>query len=319
MKVPAAVRRLLLPAIVIAVILTAITGVRAADYPTKPITFIIPAAPGGAYDISARLLIPALQKALGVTILPQNFNAGPVAPTQLYKARPDGYTIGIVAMPGTLLLQLMGSTDFDIDKYTWLGRVAHETYGLAVAANSPVTSIAGLKTLGRPVSFTSAGPGSTAYAATQLAMRRLGLNGKIITGYPSAPEYILGVIRGDGDAVITNLTALSPYITSHQVKLLLSFDDGNAVPGVPNSRAVHQTDLAKISLDTLVGAPPGLPPDIRKRLSDAIAAAIRDPDTQERAKTASANLAPGNAAQAAAVVATQHAFFVKNAELIGKP
>ncbi len=254
-----------------------------------------------------------------MTILPQNFNAGPVAPTQLYKARPDGYTIGIVAMPGTLLLQLMGSTDFDIDKYTWLGRVAHETYALAVPANSPVTSIAGLKTLGHPVSFTSAGPGSTAYAATQLAMRRLGLNGKIITGYPSAPEYILGVIRGDGDAVITNLTALTPYITSHQVKLLLSFDDGNAVPGVPNSRAVHQTDLAKISLDTLVGAPPGLPPDIRKRLSDAIAAAIRDPDTQERAKTASANLAPGNAAQAAAVVATQHAFFVKNAELIGKP
>jgi putative tricarboxylic transport membrane protein len=312
MTVPAAAKRLLLPAIVIAGMLFGITGVRAADYPTKPITFIIPAAPGGAYDISARLLIPALQKALGVTILPQNFNAGPVAPTQLYKARPDGYTIGIVAMPGTLLLQLMGSTEFDIDKYTWLGRVAHETYALAVAANSPVNSVAGLKSLGHPVSFTSAGPGSTAYAATQLAMRRLGLNGKIITGYPSAPEYILGVIRGDGDAVITNLTALTPYVTSHQVKLLMTFDDAGA-------RAAHAPDLAKISLDTLVGAPPGLPPEIRKRLSDAIAAAVRDPDTQARAKTASADLAPGNAAQAAAVVATQHAFFSKNAELIGKP
>jgi len=312
MKVPSGVKRLLLTAIVIAGMLAGIAGVRAADYPTKPITFIIPAAPGGAYDISARLLIPALQKALGVTILPQNFNAGPVAPTQLYKARPDGYTIGIVAMPGTLLLQLMGSTDFDIDKYTWLGRVAHETYALAVAANSPINSIAALKALGRPVSFTSAGPGSTAYAATQLAMRRLGLNGKIITGYPSAPEYILGVIRGDGDAVVTNLTALTPYVTSHQVKLLLSFDDVHA-------RAAHAPDLAKISLDTLVAAPPGLPPEIRKRLSDAIAAALRDPDTQARAKTASADLAPGNAAQAADVVATQHAFFSKNAELIGKP
>jgi putative tricarboxylic transport membrane protein len=319
MKVPSAVKRLLLSAIVIAGILVGITGVRAADYPTKPITFIIPAAPGGAYDIDARLLIPALQQALGVTILPQNFNAGPVAPTQLYKARPDGYTIGIVPMPGTLLLQLMGSADFDVDKYTWLSHVAHETYALAVAANSPINSIAALKALGHPVSFTSAGPGSTAFAATQLAMHQLGVNGKIITGYPSAPEYILGVIRGDGDAVITNLTALSPYITSHQVKLLLSFDDGNAVPGVLNARAAHAPDLAKISLDTLVGAPPGLPPELRKRLSDAIATAIRDPDTQARAKTAGVHLATGDAAQAAAVVSTQHAFFSKNAELIGKP
>ena len=319
MKVRLAAARLLFPAIALAGILAGIASVRAADYPTKPITFIIPAAPGGAYDIDARLLIPALQKALGVTILPQNFNAGPVPATQLYKARPDGYTIGIVAMPGTLLLQLMGSTEYDVDKYTWLGRVAHETYALAVAANSPIDSIAALKTLGHPVSFTSAGPGSTAFAATQLAIRQLGLNGKIITGYPSAPEYILGVIRGDGDAVITNLTALKPFVTSHQVKLLLSFDDGDAVPGVLNARAAHVPDLAKISLDTLVGAPPGLPPELRKRLSDAIATAIRDPETQARAKTAGADLAIGNADQAAAVVATQHAFFIKNAQLIGKP
>jgi putative tricarboxylic transport membrane protein len=318
MKIPTAVKRLLLSAIMIAVILAG-TGVRAADYPTKPITFIIPAAPGGAFDIDARLLIPALQKALGATILPQNFNAGPVAPTQLYKARPDGYTIGIVSMPGTLLLQLMGSTDYDVDKYTWLSRVAHETYALAIAANSPINSIAALKAVGHPVSFTSAGPGSTAFAATQLAMHQLGVNGKIITGYPSASEYILGVIRGDGDAVITNLTALRPYITSHQVKLLLSFDDGNAVQGVPNARAAHAPDLAKISLDTLVGAPPGLPPELRKRLSDAIATAIRDPETQARAKTAGVDLVTGDAAQAAAVVSTQHAFFSKNVQLIGKP
>jgi tripartite-type tricarboxylate transporter receptor subunit TctC len=298
-----------------------ITGASAADYPNRPITMLIPAAPGGAFDIDARLLIPAMEKALGgATIVPQNFPGGPIAPTQLYKAKPDGYTISIFQMPGALLLQLMGKAEFQVENISWFGRVAHEVYALAVAADSPINSIADLKKLAHPVKFTSVGPGSTAYAATRLAMHTLALKGSsIITGYQGAPEYITAVVRGDGDATITNLTALKPYVQSRQVKLLLAFDDANVMPGVPNARSIGAPILARISLDTLLGAPPGLPADIRKRLSDATLQAIRDPETQSRAKEANVNLVPGDARQAAATVASVRDFFTKNPQFIGAP
>src|SRR5690242_15826417 len=80
-----------------------------ADYPKKAITFIIPNGPGGNFDIFARVVSPALEKYLPhkVNIIPTNVAAGGGGKgmTQLYRARPDGYTIGIVNIPGAFMLQ----------------------------------------------------------------------------------------------------------------------------------------------------------------------------------------------------------------------
>src|ERR1700754_1488727 len=74
------------------------------DYPNKNIQFVIPYAPGGGFDIYVRAVTPVMEKYLPkkVSIVPFNIasGAGSRGVSQLYRSRPDGYTIGILNIPG---------------------------------------------------------------------------------------------------------------------------------------------------------------------------------------------------------------------------
>ena len=149
----------------------------AADYPRKDITFIIPNGPGGNFDVFARVVSPALEKYLPhkVNIIPLNVAAGGGGKgmTQLYRARPDGYTIGIVNIPGAFMLQeQQKGRAFDLSKMTWLGNIAKgETYAIAVRPNSPLKTVADMQALSkqRLVKFTSTGPEGTSYSAIKIS------------------------------------------------------------------------------------------------------------------------------------------------------
>src|SRR3954454_21860686 len=80
------------------------TGRAASDYPARNIQFIIPYAPGGGFDSYVRFIAPVMEHALprAVSIVPMNVTAGSGARgiTQLYRSKPDGYTLGIFDVPG---------------------------------------------------------------------------------------------------------------------------------------------------------------------------------------------------------------------------
>jgi tripartite-type tricarboxylate transporter receptor subunit TctC len=144
------------------------------DFPGRNIDFIIPKAPGGGFDNLVRVIAPALEKFLPrkVNVVPDNIPAGGGGKGigQLYRARPDGYTIGAVDLPGSFILQEKQSgAGFDLNRITWLCAMGlPEYFCLAVGANSPLKTLDDLKALSRTraVKFTSSGPEGTAYAAT---------------------------------------------------------------------------------------------------------------------------------------------------------
>lgn len=289
----------------------------AASFPEKDIAFIIPDGPGGGFDSYVRAIAPALEKALPnkVTVVPTNVPGagGARAASELYRAKPDGAMIGIFNVPGIYVQQSRGAGGFDLGKFTWLGRLGADHYGLAVGAKSAIKSVDDLRALSktRPVKFTSTGPAGTAYTATQIAAHLLGIRAQLITGYKGSSEYVVAAIRGDGDAVITALPVLRRLAAGKALRIVASFEAHSSVPGVPDAAALGQPDLAQLAVERLVAAPPGLPDDVKAVLAAALAKALADPQMTAWAKTADADLSPATPDQAAQVLRDQEAFIQK--------
>jgi len=114
------------------------------------VDFIIPYAPGGGFDSYVRTVLPVFQKQLGVQVHPDNIDgaAGARAANALYRGKRDGSVISIVNIPGTMILQQQGGLPFDLAQLTWLANMGRDSYGLAVAASSPIKTIDDLRALG---------------------------------------------------------------------------------------------------------------------------------------------------------------------------
>ncbi len=286
-------------------------------YPSRSIDFIIPKAPGGGFDSLVRMISPPFERFLPhkVSVVPDNIPAGGGGKgiSQLYRSRPDGYTLGAVDIPGTFILQArQGGGAFDLQKMVWLSSLAKPEYMcLAVGQNSPIKSFADLKALAqkRTLKFTSSGPEGTAYAATLVGAALLGLKAQLITGYKGSSDYVIGAIRGDGDAVIAPISSVRPLQKANSLRVLASFESHSTFPGVPDATALGQPDLTKILLERMVAAPPGLPSDIKAIISGALTKALGDPQTVNLAKKLGIELAPDGPDQATARIRQSAEFF----------
>lgn len=287
------------------------------SFPEKDITFIIPYSAGGGFDNYVRAIATPMEKYLPhkVTIIPTNVPAGggTRGTNQLYRAKPDGYTIAIFNIPGMFVLQKSGDAGYDLGKVTWLGSIGRDHYGLGVGANSPLKSVADLKALSakRPVKFTTTGPEATAYAATQIATEVLGIKAQMIGGYKGSNEYVVAAIRGDGDAVITALPLLRRMQAGGELRILAAFEEHADIPGADDSTTLHQPELSQIVLERLIGAPPSLPADIKAILADALGKAVADPTVATWAKKSGSELAWASPDRAAQILADQAKFFEK--------
>lgn len=292
-------------------------GARAAGYPEKDITFIVPYSAGGGFDNYVRAIAPAMERALPnqVAIVPTNVAAGggTRGTNELYRARPDGYTIAIFNIPGMFVLQERGGAEYDLAKVTWLGSIGRDHYGLGVGASSPLKSIADLRALSaeRPVKFTTTGPEATAYAATLIATDLLGIRRQMIGGYKGSNDYVVAAIRGDGDAVITALPLLRRMAKGGELRILADFESPGTVPGAADAAALGQPELAQIVLERLIGAPPGLPADIKAILADALKKAVADPATKAWAEKSDSELTWDPPERAAEIVKDQAQFYTK--------
>ncbi len=288
----------------------------AAGFPERDITFIIPNQVGGGFDAYARAIAPVMEKYLPnkVNVVPLNVPAGGGAKgvNQLYRARPDGYTIGILNIPGLFVLQARGG-GYDLNKFTWLAGLGRDPYALAVPWNSPIKSVADLQALSatRPVKFTTTGPDGTAYGVTMIATELLGIKLQLITGYKGSSEYVAAAVRGDGDAVITNLPILERFEAGQSLRLLASFTTDGTRPDVPNAAALGLPQLADIVVERMVAAPPNLPADIKKILVEAIDKAVNDPTVVALSEKTGMGLTLQSPDEVVADVHAQSNFFVK--------
>jgi tripartite-type tricarboxylate transporter receptor subunit TctC len=174
-------------------------------------------------------------------------------------------------------------------------------------------SIADLQALSktRPVKFTTTGPDGTAYGVTMIATELLGIKLQLITGYKGSSEYVAAAVRGDGDAVVTNLPILARFEAGQSLRLLASFTKDGTRPDVPNAAALGHPQLADIVVERMVGAPPNLPAEVKKILVEAIDKAVNDPAVIALSEKAGMGLALQSPDEVAADVHAQANFFEK--------
>jgi tripartite-type tricarboxylate transporter receptor subunit TctC len=290
-----------------------------AAFPNKNIQFVIPYAPGGGFDVYPRVVAPVMEKYLPnkVNIVPINVpsGGGSRGVAQLYRAKPDGYTIGILNVPGMFILQQQqGAGAYDLAKFSWIGAMGEgERYVIAVGTKSPLKTFADLKALSatRPVKLSVTGPEGTAYAATMIGSRLLGLRTQLITGYKGSADYVVAAIRGDSDAVIAAIPTTTRFVRGGTVRVLASFETKSSFPGVPDATALHQPDLDNISVERVIAGPPGIPADIQNTLSVALAKALADPIVTKWAKDNDLIMRSRTPQDTAQLVAQQRVFFDK--------
>jgi tripartite-type tricarboxylate transporter receptor subunit TctC len=133
-------------ALVLVTILAGGSGTAAEkSFPQKPITIIVPRAPGGVVDVASRIIQAPLSKALGTNVVVRNVETGSgnVGQQEVFKAAPDGYKLLASIYPAAAINEIIGKGEYKTKEYTYLYNFAStEGMTLFVADNSPFKTFA---------------------------------------------------------------------------------------------------------------------------------------------------------------------------------
>ena len=292
----------------------------AAEWPNdKPITVVIPYSPGGGFDTIVRAFAPALEKVLGAEVVPENISGagGTKGAQTVHRAEPDGYTIGIYNIPGFTVNQVLGmDMGFDLSEVTWIANLATDRYAIAVKADSEIDTLAELCDIGREVKMSDTGASSTASVSTRVSFALIDCPLIDVNGYEGSNDAMIAVMRGEVDGTLKPITSLKKYVESGDLKYIVTYTESEAVEGVESTGALGHEGLANLDLRRVIGAPPGLPEEIQKRLSDAFIEAANLPEVQEWAAGAGVELEVVGSEETAAMMSRLATFYAEYVDIL---
>lgn len=293
-----------------------------ADYPDRNIDVIIPYGPGGGFDLYARAVAKTMENVLpkGVVVIARNMPGAASAKgiQAMYRAAPDGYTFGIVDLPGGVQPQLLGEPiQYDLDNVTWLGVVNVGVYSLVVGKTSPFQTLEAFRAATRPPFIATTGSNDLAMA--KIALREMKSEARFLTGYNGGPETHLAVIRGEADASFGIDVIIAKHLAAGDLKQLVWFQKRGVrgtPTGVPSADDIGLPQLANLGLFRMFAAPPGLPEPVRQKLTGMVQAALKHPDLARWSQTSNFPLDPGTAEEARRLYVEQKAFLVQNVDAL---
>jgi len=282
------------------------------------ISIVIPYRPGGGFDRSVRAFAPYFAKQLGeaVTVLPENVPGagGRRGAAKVYRARPDGTTLGIFNLPGFVLPEVLGEkVDYDLRELSWIGRIESQDYVLLVSSTSGLRSLEDVQSAA-DISFLSTGYGSSVLAASQIVAEQLDLADDdpiYLAGYAGTADYQVGLIRGDGNVALAPVSSALKYMESGDLLPLAITGTESALEGVPTFAELGYPDLASLGVQRSIAGPPGIEPKLLNTLREAFLRAVADPGFIEVAKNAGLDLRPLGGAAAAKDVERDFTFYAR--------
>lgn len=274
-------------------------------YKGKLVRIVVGFASGGGYDVYARLLARHFGKYIpgNPSVVVQNMpGAGGLrAANFVYTAAPkDGTTIGTFSrdMPLLAVLGTKAGVQFDPRKFTWIGSSSgfvDDAYVLIARADAPATSIADARRPGGPLLvLAGSAEGAPGNDVPMILRDTIGLNAKVVGGYPDSTTMFLAMERGEVHGRTVDLSTLRTFRSDwlhpgSGMNILVQFARRTRHPTlaeVPMARELASTDdaLALIDLAELpyamarpFAAPPEVPQERAKALQAAFLATHRDP------------------------------------------
>ena len=267
-----------------------VTAGAQAAYPDKPVTIIVPFPPGGSTDMVARIMTPKMSEKLGQPVVVENKPGatGAIGAAQVKRSAPDGYTIlcasfGVWAANPFLQKNLAYDPAKDFDLLTVAVKspnvlVTHPS----VPAKDVKELVAYLKQKPNKVTFPSSGAGSSDHLTAALFWMSTGTTG-IHVPYKGGGPAIADLVAGHAEVSFQNLNNVIGHIKAGKLKALAVTSEKRAalLPDVPTMVELGYPDVVVTSWQAL-GAPKGLPADVRKTIHDAMMAALKDPETAKK-------------------------------------
>lgn len=282
----------------------------AAEYPERPIRYIVPSAAGGGADISARLLTNELATELKQQFVIDNrpSSGGLIGIQLLTQARPDGYTLGYgnmvyLAINSTLVPNLPYDPERDL---TMIGQFTSNQNILAVRQALPAKSVPDLIAYARAnpdkLSFASSGNGTTLHLSGELFKQMTGTR-MVHVPYKAVSQALNDMIAGQIDVIFDNQSSIAPFVTAKRLRALAVTGPtrSNAFPDLPtlNEAGVRGYE---ITTWTAMIAPKGLPRPIVAKLNAEMQRACASPRVQPSLTVQGASCATGSPEQFAQFV-----------------
>ncbi|NYT84839.1 tripartite tricarboxylate transporter substrate binding protein [Pusillimonas harenae] len=264
-----------------------------AAYPEHPINMVVSYGPGGGTDLVARAMAPYIEKYLGndarIVVLNRPGAGGEIGFAEIARAKPDGYTIGFLNTPNLLTIPIQRKTQYHWTDFDLLGNLIDDPDSFAFN-----TTKHDFKSLDDLAKFAKAHPGEVTVGTTgkgsddhlaMLAFQNAAGVEMLHVPYKGAGPVRTAISGGEIVLAAMNIGEVKAYIAGGSpMKSLgvMSAEPSEIAPELPTFKE-QGYDIIMSSLRG-IGAPKGLPEDIRNKLVEAVRQATADPEFRKTAQ-----------------------------------
>lgn len=267
-------------------------GSAQAAWPEKPITIIVPAAPGGTTDIAARLVGEKMSKILGQSVVVENKAgaAGIIGTQALTRSKPDGYTLVMGNIgPNAINYSLYKTLPYKKEDFAPITLVISVPNVLVVNSETPVKSVselaAYLSANEDKRTFGSSGKGQSPHLSAEMFLQRIGQTAQHVP-YKGAGPAVSGLLGNQYTFMIDNLPSSIPSIQSGKFRALAVTGEQRSeqLPDVPTMKEAGIDNMVVNAWFGLL-APAGTSPEIVNKVQQAAREALQSDDIVQRFKT----------------------------------
>jgi tripartite-type tricarboxylate transporter receptor subunit TctC len=282
----------------------------AQDFPSRAVRIVVPYAPSGNVDITARTLVPTFSEALGQQIIVENRAGagGTIGTAAVAKSPADGYTL-LLGSSGTVTAgpAVYKNLSFDpIRDFVAVGPIQSVPMVLTAAPKTPVSSfkelLAYAKSKGSAVSMASAGTGSSNHLALELLAREANFP-VLHVPYKGSGPALTDLLGSQVETMMDQLTASIEHIRNGRIKPL-AVSSRQRSPQLPNVPTLDELGVTGYEASTFTGlfAPSGLQPAVMDKLQVALRKALANESVRERYRSMGVEMMDMNPADFAAYV-----------------
>jgi len=260
-----------------------------ADYPDRPVKFVVANTPGGPSDIVARIVTAALEQSTGKTFIVENRGGagGNIGMGYAAKADPDGYTIMLITNAFSVNVSLYHQLPYKVDDFVPVCELASSPNTFTVAANSPAKSMKEFVALAKahPESYNCATPPIGTSSQMQL---------EFLKAKENLPKLADVVFKGGGDAITAllggsvqissgSLAPALPHIKAGKLRCLAVTGDKRwpDLPDAPTMQEIGYKDFV-FAVDCALLAPAKTPPEAVKWLETETVKVLKEKDIQDK-------------------------------------
>jgi len=264
-------------------------GALAQDFPAKPITMVMPYAPGGPGDVITRVFAAAMQKPLGQQIVVENpaGASGTIGTTKVARAKADGYTLLMIHVShATNQAMYKGLPYHPVDDFEPIGRATSGPMLVAARNGFPAKNLAEfvpyVKANASKISLAHAGVGSASHLCGLMLQNALGVKFNEIP-YKGTGPALNDLLGGQVDLLCDQTSGTVPSVKAGKIQAYAAAGRSR-IPSLPDMPAIAEAGVQGMEINISFGlyAPKGTPKPVLDKLSAALQTAVGDPEVRQR-------------------------------------